>query len=57
MSGAESLLCGILSCGTADLEMLDDVEFNWGDVLDQIDWPQYGLDFNDIMRGVFPVEL
>lgn len=53
MSGAESLLCGILSCGTADLEMLDDVEFNWGDVLDQIDWPQYGLDFNDIMRGVF----
>lgn len=53
MSGAESLLCEILSCGTADLEMLDDVEFNWGEVLDQIDWPQYCLGFNDIMRGVF----
>lgn len=53
MSGAESFLCEILSCGTADLEMLDDIEFNWDEVLYQIDWPQYGLDFNDIMRGVF----
>ena len=53
MSGAESLLCEILSCGTADLEMLDGFSLNWGEVLDQIDWPQYGLGFNDIMRGVF----
>ena len=53
MSGAESLLCEILSCGVDDLEMLDGFSLDWGEVLDQIDWPQYGLGFNDIMRGVF----
>lgn len=53
MSGAESLLCEILSCGVDNLEMLDGFSLDWGEVLDQIDWPQYGLGFNDIMRGVF----
>lgn len=43
----------ILSCGADDLEMLDGFSLDWGEVLDQIDWPQYGLGFNDIMRGVF----
>ena len=53
MSGAESLLCEILSCGVDDLEMLDGFSLDWGEVLDQIDWPQCVLGFNDIMRGVF----
>jgi len=37
MSGAESLLCEILSCGVDDLEMLDGFSLDWGEVLDQID--------------------
>ncbi len=54
-TGAESLLCEIFSCGSLDLKLLDDVGYGWDEVLDQIDWPQEGLDLNDLLRGVFSV--
>lgn len=52
MNGTQALLCDILSCGSMDLKMLDDVGYAWGEVLDQVDWPQEGPGFNDIMRAV-----
>lgn len=51
-SGRDSLLCEILHCGTLDLAMLDRVEYDWCDVLDQLDWPGNGMDFNLLMRGI-----
>lgn len=52
MTGAECMLCEMLSCGSMDLEMLDKVGYDWSEVLEQADWPQKGLGFNDIMRAV-----
>lgn len=55
ISGAQSFLCEILSCGSADLEILDRIGYGWDEILDQIDWPCYGLDFNDVLRGAVSV--
>lgn len=52
MTGAESVLCEMFSCGSLDLKMLDDVVYDWGKVLDQADWPRADIDFNILMRGV-----
>lgn len=52
MTGTESLLCEMLSCGSLDLKMLDDVGYDWGKILDQADWPRDDIDFNILMRGV-----
>lgn len=56
MSRIESLLCELLSCGSADLSLLDDVGYDWGDVLEQLDWPDgEGFGFNRLMSAVFDV--
>ena len=55
MSGAQSLLCEMLSCGEADLDFLDRIGFGWYEILDQMDWPRDGLDFNDVLRGAVSV--
>lgn len=55
MTGAEALFCQMFSCGSADLELLDDVEYDWDDVLDQMDFPYQGMDFNDLLRAIFNV--
>lgn len=55
MTGVQSLLCEMLSCGSMDLELLDRVGYDWDDVLDQIDWPHTGIDFNRLMMGVVSV--
>ena len=51
MDTARSLLCAILHCGYLDLDLLDNVEYAWEDVLDCIEWENYS--FNDVMRAVF----
>lgn len=55
MSGAQSLLCEMLSCGSMDLEILDRIGYGWNEILDQMDWPREGLDFNDVLRGAVSV--
>ena len=47
------LLCSMLNCGYLDLAILDDVEYDWGDVLKQIDWMDGNITFNGLMEGVF----
>lgn len=56
MSGTERLLCRLLSCGSADLSLLEDVGYDWGDVLEQLDWPDgEGVGFNRLISAVFDV--
>lgn len=55
MNGAQSLLCEMLSCGSSDLEILDRIGYGWDEILDQMDWPRDGLDFNDVLRAAVSV--
>lgn len=56
MTGTQSLLCEMLSCGTMDLELLDRVGYDWDEVLGQLDWPHgEGFTFNRLMRAVVDV--
>lgn len=55
MTGAEALFCQMFSCGSADLKLLDDVEYDWDDVLQQMDFPYEGMNFNDLLRAIFDV--
>ena len=55
MTGAQSLLCEMLSCGSMDLDMLDFIGYGWDEILDQMDWPREGLDFNDVLRAAVSV--
>ena len=56
MTGTQSLLCEMLSCGTLDLELLDRVGYDWDEVLEQLDWPDgEGLNFNRLMRAIVDV--
>ena len=56
MTGTQSLLCEMLSCGTLDLELLDRVGYDWDEVLEQLDWPDgEGFTFNGLMRAVVGV--
>ena len=48
---AQAFMCAALRCGTLDLHLLDYIGYDWEDVLDRIDWFDYG--FNDVMRAVF----
>jgi len=47
------LLCSMLKCGYLDLEMLDDIKYDWGDILKQIDYPDEEVTFNDLIGGAF----
>lgn len=56
MTGTQSLLCEMLSCGTLDLELLDRVGYDWDEVLELLDWPDgEGFNFNRLMRAVVDV--
>lgn len=56
MTGTQSLLCEMLSCGTLDLELLDRVGYDWDEVLEQLDWPDgEGFNFNRLLRAVVDV--
>ena len=56
MTGTQSLLCEMLSCGTLDLELLDRVGYDWDEVLEQLDWPDgEGFNFNRLMRAIVDV--
>ena len=56
MTGTQSLLCEMLSCGTLDLELLDRVGYYWDEVLEQLDWPDgEGFNFNRLMRAIVDV--
>lgn len=56
MSGTERLLCELLSCGSEDLSLLEDVGYDWGDVLEQLDWLDgEGFGFNRLISAVFDV--
>lgn len=56
MTGTQSLLCEMLSCGTLDLELLDRVGYDWDEVLEQLDWPDgEGFTFNRLLRAVVDV--
>ena len=39
MNKANELLREMLSCGNMELEYLEDVGYDWNDVLAQLDWP------------------
>ncbi len=52
ISSREDLLMTLLNCGSLDLKLIDDVGYDWCDVLDQLDWPRGDVDFNLLMRGV-----
>ena len=52
----DELLRALLKCGSMDLSLLDDVKYDWADVLEQLDrWLLEELDFNNLMRGVVSV--
>ena len=36
MTGAESLLCSLLECGTCDLSILDDVGYDLGEIAEDL---------------------
>ena len=36
MNGAESLLCSLLDCGYLDIQILDDVEYDLGEIAEQL---------------------
>lgn len=50
MTGREAFLTHILDCGTADLSLLDGVNYDWNDIM----WePFENLDFCNVMYAVF----
>lgn len=53
MTGRESLLTAILDCGTADLSLLDDVQYDWDDIFKRLEDDTH--DLNSVMREVFQV--
>lgn len=58
-SGAESLMCEMLHCTSADLKLLDHVKYNWGDVLhhcDSLAFPgDAKKDLNDILTSIIDI--
>ncbi len=53
MTGRESLLTAILDCGTDDLSLLDDVQYDWDDIFKRLEDDTH--DLNSVMREVFQV--
>lgn len=53
MNGRESLLTAILDCGTADLSLLDDVQYDWYDIFKRMEDDTH--DLNSVIREVFQV--
>lgn len=53
MTGRESLLTAILDCGTDDLSLLDDVQYDWADIFKRLEDDTH--DLNSVLREVFQV--
>lgn len=53
MTGRESLLMAILDCGTDDLCLLDDVQYDWADIFNRLEDDTH--DLNSVLREVFQV--
>lgn len=55
MSNLEALVCNLLKCGPADLAMLEQVGFDWPDVIEATGWKGGSftdMDFNSLMDAV-----
>lgn len=56
MSAKEDLLMALLGCGSMDLAMLDDVRYDFDEIIDQLDnKPIQDVGFNGLMRAVVDV--
>lgn len=56
MSAKEDLLMTLLGCGSMDLAMLDDVRYDFDEIIDQLDSePIQDVGFNGLMRAVVDV--
>lgn len=56
VNAKENLLLALLGCGTLDLDMLDDVKYDFDDIIDQLDGqPIQEVGFNGLMRAVVDV--
>lgn len=56
VNAKENLLLALLGCGTLDLDMLDDVKYDFYDIIDQLDGqPIQEAGFNGLMRAVVDV--
>lgn len=54
ISSREDFLMTLLGCGQLDLKLIDDVEYDWCDVLEQVDFSCLGeRKLSAIMRAVF----
>lgn len=55
-SAKDDLLMTLLGCGTLDLEMLEDVHYDFDEIIDQLDGlPVQEEGFNGLMRAVVDV--
>lgn len=56
MSAKEDLLMTLLGCGSMDLAMLDDVRYDFDEIIDQLDGePIQDVGLNGLMRAVMDV--
>jgi hypothetical protein len=56
VSAKDNLLMTVLGCGSLDLEMLEDVHYDFGEIVDQLDGiPLQKAGFNGLMRAVVDV--
>lgn len=56
VSARDDLLMTLLGCGSLDLDMLDDVKYNFDDIIDQLDGVSIqNVGFDGLMRAVVDV--
>lgn len=56
LNGRSEFLRELLGCGGFDLELLDDVRYDWAEVLDLLDWPNCGgFSLEELMAAVVTV--
>lgn len=55
MTGTERMLTALFQCGTEDLRLLNDVQYDWEDVFDFDEFGFDGLNINYVMRRVFEI--
>lgn len=53
MTGAESLLCSLLECGTCDLSILDDVGYDLGEIAEDLQSRDIKPTLNAITEEIF----
>lgn len=58
ITGKEALMCSLLHCGIDDLDLLDNIEYDFDDVLKRIGWQTLRaneIDINDIIMAAFDI--